>query len=35
MPTPVDSVEEFKVNTANQTADFNNSSGVESLLRSF
>jgi hypothetical protein len=29
MPTPVDSVEEFKVATANQTADFNNSSGME------
>ena len=29
MPTPVDSVEEFKVNTANQTADFNNSSGAQ------
>jgi hypothetical protein len=29
MPTPLDSVEEFKVNTANQTADFNSSSGAE------
>jgi len=29
MPTPVDSVEEFKVATSNQTADFNNSSGME------
>ena len=29
MPTPQDSVEEFKVNTAGQTADFNNSSGAE------
>ncbi len=29
MPTPSDSVEEFKVNTANQTADFNSSSGAE------
>ncbi len=29
MPTPIDSVEEFKVNTANQTADFNSSSGAE------
>ena len=29
MPTPADSVEEFKVNTANQTADFNNSSGMQ------
>lgn len=29
MPTPQDSVEEFKVNTANQTADFNSSSGAE------
>jgi len=29
MPTPVDSVEEFKVNTANQTADFNASSGAQ------
>jgi hypothetical protein len=29
MPTPIDSVEEFKVNTANQTADFNSSAGAE------
>jgi hypothetical protein len=29
MPTPQDSIEEFKVNTANQTADFNSSSGAE------
>lgn len=29
MPTPVDSVEEFKVNTAGQTADFNSSAGAE------
>jgi Carboxypeptidase regulatory-like domain len=29
LPTPQDSVEEFKVNTANQTADFNSSSGAE------
>jgi hypothetical protein len=29
MPTPVDSVEEFKSNTANQSADFNNSSGAQ------
>lgn len=29
MPTPADSVEEFKVNTANQTADFNSSSGMQ------
>jgi len=29
MPTPVDSVEEFKVNTANQTADFNSSAGAQ------
>lgn len=29
MPTPIDSVEEFKVSTANQTADFNNSSGMQ------
>ena len=29
MPMPADSVEEFKVNTANQTADFNNSSGAQ------
>ena len=27
MPTPVESIEEFKVATANQTADFNGSSG--------
>src|SRR5207302_1790339 len=32
MPTPVDSVEEFKVATTNQTADFNNSSGMEVSL---
>jgi hypothetical protein len=29
MPTPADSVEEFKVNTAGQTADFNSSSGAQ------
>ncbi|MGH9741624.1 MAG: carboxypeptidase-like regulatory domain-containing protein, partial [Candidatus Acidiferrum sp.] len=29
MPTPIDSVEEYKVNTANQTADFNSSAGAE------
>jgi Carboxypeptidase regulatory-like domain len=29
LPTPADSVEEFKVNTANQTADFNSSSGAQ------
>ena len=29
MPTPSDSVEEFKVSTANQTADFNNSAGAQ------
>jgi len=29
MPTPVDSVEEFKVATSNQTADVNNSSGMQ------
>jgi hypothetical protein len=29
MPTPMDSVEEFKVATANQNADFNNSSGMQ------
>ena len=35
MPTPSDSVEEIKVNTANQTADFNSSSGsqVEIITR--
>lgn len=27
LPTPVESIEEFKVSTANQTADFNGSSG--------
>jgi hypothetical protein len=32
MPTPADSVEEFKVNTANQTADFNSSSGAQVQL---
>ena len=29
MPTPQDSVEEFKVNATNQTADFNNSAGAQ------
>ncbi len=29
MPTPTDSVNEVKVNTANQTADFDNSSGAQ------
>ncbi len=29
MPTPADSVEEFKVNTAGQTSDFNSSAGAE------
>ena len=29
MPTPQDSVEEFKVNTTGQTADFNSSAGAE------
>jgi hypothetical protein len=29
IPTPQDSVEEFKVNTNNQTADFNNSAGSQ------
>jgi hypothetical protein len=29
MPTPLDSVEEFKVNTANQTAEFNSSAGAQ------
>ena len=29
LPTPPDTVEEFKVNTAGQTADFNGSSGAE------
>jgi hypothetical protein len=29
VPTPQDSVEEFKVNTSNQTADFNSSAGAE------
>jgi hypothetical protein len=29
MPTPADSVEEFKVNSANQTADFNSASGSQ------
>lgn len=29
MPTPIDSVEEYKVNTTNQTADFNSSAGAE------
>src|SRR5258707_2678950 len=29
IPTPVESIEEFKVNVANQTADFNGSSGAQ------
>ena len=29
MPTPVESIEEFKVNVTNQTADFNGSSGAQ------
>ncbi len=29
LPTPTDSVDEVKVNTANQTADFDNSSGAQ------
>jgi len=29
MPTPADSIEEFKVGTNNQTADFNSSAGAE------
>jgi len=29
MPTPVDSIEEFKVGTTNQTADFNSSAGAQ------
>ena len=29
MPTPIESIEEFKVSTANQTADFNGSSGSQ------
>ncbi len=29
IPTPADSVQEFKVNTSNQTADFNSSAGAE------
>ena len=29
MPTPLDSIEEFKVNSAGQTADFNSSAGAE------
>ena len=29
MPTPADSVQEFKVSTSNQTADFNSSSGAQ------
>jgi hypothetical protein len=29
MPTPADSIEEFKVGTTNQTADFNSSAGSE------
>src|SRR5215467_3832799 len=29
IPTPVDSIEEFKVSTTNQTADFNSSAGAQ------
>ena len=29
MPTPVESIEEFKVNVSNQTADFNGSAGAQ------
>lgn len=32
MPTPVESIEEFKVNVSNQTADFNGSSGAQIQL---
>ena len=32
MPMPQDSVEEFKVATAGQTADFNNSSGMQAQV---
>lgn len=32
MPTPVDSIEEFKVGTSNQTADFNSSAGAQVQL---
>jgi len=32
MPTPADSIEEFRVGTNNQTADFNNSSGAQVKL---
>ncbi len=31
MPTPADSVEEFKVNSAGQTADFNTSAGAQTM----
>jgi Carboxypeptidase regulatory-like domain len=32
MPTPVDSIEEFRVGTTNQTADFNSSAGAQVQL---
>ena len=32
MPMPMDSVEEFKVSTSGQTADFNNSSGLQAQV---
>jgi hypothetical protein len=32
IPTPVESIEEFKVSTSNQTSDFNNSSGMQIQL---
>jgi len=32
MPTPVDSIEEFRVGTTNQTADFNSSAGAQIQL---
>jgi Carboxypeptidase regulatory-like domain len=32
IPTPQDSIEEFKVNTSGQTADFNSSAGAEVMI---
>ncbi len=29
IPTPIESIEEFKVSVSNQTSDFNNSSGAQ------
>ena len=33
IPTPIESIEEFKVNVANQGSDFNNSSGAQIVMQ--